>query len=529
MCGFHFYSTPLKHQREAFDRFKEADKGFLFWEMGLGKTKTMQDLCRYKYDTGQVGGVLLLAPDILIPRWQGEERQKHMGDYPCECFHPEVAKRTQKQAKAWEAFMMSCHAKGMPFLGVGVQSLAYPKAGEYIEPFLKQHGRCLIVVDEGTYIKNTKSLRWKHLDKYTREGEHQKFLLTGTALAKSPVDVYGMAKWVDTQIFPETLTAFTHKYLLQGSRAVFIQGRQTTIKVPIYQALWDKIKTAIGKLPDLSKQSLLRVSQAFGVSLEDVEIIARQEQLEKVKHLDELKSRLAPYASFLQKKDVLDLPEKRFQEVRFPLPKAQKECLKSLSRYGVSTYEDDFLTLNGKSVLLIKALQIAGGFFPGEERTPFKENPKLDFLLDSLMELGEQQAIIWACFVPELHLLHERVSKITSCSLLCGDVSAKDRDKIVSAFQKGDYQILIANPTVAGYGLNLQCAGIHFWYSRTFRTEARLQAEDRSYRIGTKEAPLYIDLLYDTRSEQAVLESNRNGKDMNDFLNSCQISDIIDC
>lgn len=529
MCSFHFYSQPLKHQREAFERFKDADKGFLFWEMGLGKTKTMQDLCRYKYDTGQIRGVLLLAPDILIPRWHEEERQKHMGDYPCECFHPEVAKRTQKQAKAWKAFMMSCHAKGMPFLGVGVQSLAYSKAGEYIEPFLWQNGKCLIIVDEGTYIKNIKTLRWKNLDKYTLQGVHQKFLLTGTALAKSPVDIYGMAKWVDRRIFPETLTAFTHRYLLQGSKTVFIQGCQTCIKVPMYQALWDKIKKAISKLPDMSKQSLLRVAQAFGVSLEDIEFIAMQDHLEKVKHLEELKSRLAPYASFLQKKDVLDLPDKRFQEVCFPLPKAQKEVLKSLERYGVSTYQEDILTLKGKSALLVKALQICGGFFPGEGKVPFKENPKLDFLLDSILELGEQQAIIWACFVPELHLLYEKVGAVTSCGLLCGDVEPKERDKIVSAFQEGRYQILIANPTVAGYGLNLQCAAIHFWYSRTFRTEARLQAEDRSYRIGTEKAPLYIDLLYSTGAERAVLESNRTGKDMNDFLNSCQIYDIICC
>ena len=86
---------------------------------------------------------------------------------------------------------------------------------------------------------------------------------------------------------------------------------------------------------------------------------------------------------------------------------------------------------------------------------------------------------------------------------------------------------MISNPTVGGYGLNLQNASVQYWYSRNYRTEARLQAEDRSHRIGIVKSPVYKDLMYNSVFEHKVLASLMEGKDINSYFMSDEINNIF--
>jgi hypothetical protein len=76
------------------------------------------------------------------------------------------------------------------------------------------------------------------------------------------------------------------------------------------------------------------------------------------------------------------------------------------------------------------------------------------------------------------------------------------------------------NPQVGGFGLNLQNATVQYWFSRNYRTEVRLQTEDRQHRIGTVKSPIYKDLVSEIQWEEDVLDVLQEGREINDvFLN----------
>jgi len=181
-------------------------------------------------------------------------------------------------------------------------------------------------------------------------------------------------------------------------------------------------------------------------------------------------------------------------------------------------------------------LQICGGFFSHHtdiegkfEAEPIKgKNAKLEFIKEDLQEIGEQQFMVWAVFSPELQLLYNTLNKDYAVGILDGSVDKKDRQDVVKAFKAGELQGLISHPEVGGYGLNLQGAGVQYWYSRNYRTEARLQAEDRSHRIGTTVSPIYKDLVYNVNFEQRVLQSLKEGLDLNMQFLSKDINELFE-
>ena len=125
-------------------------------------------------------------------------------------------------------------------------------------------------------------------------------------------------------------------------------------------------------------------------------------------------------------------------------------------------------------------------------------------------------------------MLHEALSKNVSCAMLYGAVPDDERREVVSQFKEGSVQCIVCNPAVAGYGLNLQGAALQIWYSRDYNTENRLQAEGRSSRIGSDKTAVYIDLVYNVNFEKKVLQSNKEGRSLNDFFMSSNLNDILE-
>jgi SNF2 family DNA or RNA helicase len=273
--------------------------------------------------------------------------------------------------------------------------------------------------------------------------------------------------------------------------------------------------------------------------VEDVKLIDEAQQPIRYKNIDQLKIQLSFIASFVKKSDCLDLPEKIYQEIVLPASSEQKKIINDMKKYAVALYGNRELTIQHKALLQVRALQVCGGFFPHlkdvgtlEDNTystmPLEgKNSKLEFILKDIEELGNSSFIVWAVFVPELELLLHEISKVTSVVLLAGSTPKSQRDAIVEKFKSGEYQGLVANPEVAGYGFNFQHASIQYWYSRNYRTESRLQAEDRSHRIGTTASPIYKDLVYDIQFEKSVLKNNKEGREMSDYFNSTTISELL--
>ena len=61
------------HQKEAFEKFKDSNEIALFFEQGCGKSATALKIAEYKFDTGQIKQILVIAPNDVHHQWAYEQ------------------------------------------------------------------------------------------------------------------------------------------------------------------------------------------------------------------------------------------------------------------------------------------------------------------------------------------------------------------------------------------------------------------------------------------------------------------------
>ena len=81
MIDYKYKSTPFKHQSEDFLISRDREEYALFWEMGLGKSKTTIDTIAWLWCKGQIDAVLILANKGSYRNWLTKEIPEHMPDY----------------------------------------------------------------------------------------------------------------------------------------------------------------------------------------------------------------------------------------------------------------------------------------------------------------------------------------------------------------------------------------------------------------------------------------------------------------
>ena len=85
-----------------------------------------------------------------------------------------------------------------------------------------------------------------------------------------------------------------------------------------------------------------------------------------------------------------------------------------------------------------------------------------------------------------------------------GMTPAKDRTKVVNAFNKAKVGVLIGQIRTGGLGIDLTGCNTVIYYSNTWSLEDRLQSEDRCHRIGQKNKVTYIDIIGRDTVEESV-------------------------
>ena len=108
-----------------------------------------------------------------------------------------------------------------------------------------------------------------------------------------------------------------------------------------------------------------------------------------------------------------------------------------------------------------------------------------------------------------------------------GDTSKPERKRIIEEFKRGDIDFFVANPSVAGTGLNLQAAYINYYYSNSFKAEDRWQSEDRTHRGGQKNQCLYKDILIKGTIDDTLMESNKAKIDLAEYFKERDIRELI--
>ena len=286
-----------------------------------------------------------------------------------------------------------------------------------------------------------------------------------------------------------------------------------------------------GKKPDT-------IAYMMGTSAKNIQFIINHPELRvPYKNLEQLKERIQNVSYIVRKEDCLDLPPKIYEKLYVEMNNDQKRIYKELKKELLTKYNDKELTVMNKVSLIGRLQQITGGFFPYKDDDnkarvmPItNNNPKIQVLKRDLEEAGNEVIIIWARFVGELKMIYYEVTKSfpnKKISLYYGGTYQEDRKVIIDRFKRGDVDVLIANPRTAGVGLNLQRSNFHYFFSNSYSLEDRVQAEDRSHRIGINKPVLYKDIIIKGTVDEQVHAILKSKKDLLDYFRDKTLAEFL--
>lgn len=543
-----FKTEPRTYQLEAYNRFKDADSIALLFDMGLGKTKTAIDIASYKFLMDKIDAVMIIAPNGVHVQWIVEQLPIHC-NVQYETFIWDSTKLNRKYYKAQgnKFFSAKQEVRKLKYLAINVEAFSSKTIKKYSDYFTKKFGKRLMIVwDESTKGKNPKALRTKAILQYNNVGS--RMILTGTPAAKDPYGLYTQYEFLRPNYFGINYIVFQHKYGLLVNDRNFQTGRsfQRQITEKDFNLVKSKLKRMREKRAlegkGLQGEDYFIAASSCNMSESVIRTIDSATGFIKYRNLDLLKQAIAPVTMSIRKSDVVtSLPPKVYAVSYVLMSPEQKKIYENLKESLRAQYTGRELSVQNKLTLTLRLLQVCGGFFPysledeGVRQNEIKRietaTGKLESIQNALEEVDfdETKCIVWAAFVPELLMLYEELSKDYKCCLYYGGVNKNERAKVLEEFKEGKYDIFIGNIATAAYGLNLQNATVQLYYSNNFRTEDRLQAEDRSHRIGVKaESVIYKDIVVKDSVDELCLKAIRMGKDLNDYFKDMSLNAILD-
>jgi SNF2 family DNA or RNA helicase len=361
---------------------------------------------------GKVKRVLVLCPlSIMKSAWQRDLFTFAM-HRSCSVAHGD-AKTRAKIIKAGAEFVI------LNFDGLAV-----------VKDEVMNGGFDLIVVDEANAYKNPSTTRWKVLRDVMTTVKGM-WMLTGTPAAQSPLDAYGLAKFVNPDNIPKYYGQFRDQVMYK-----------------ITQFKW---------IPKPHAESVVH-------------------------------NMLQPAIRF-ERDQCLDLPPVLHSDRDAPLTPMQASYYKKLKDQMLMEAAGEEISAVNAATKINKLLQISGGavYADSGEVVEFDVSNRLN-VVQEIIEESSHKVLVFVPFTHTIELLRNHLEKHKiSCDVINGKVSVNRRSDIVTEFQeKPDPKVLIIQPQAASHGLTLTAANTIIWYAPVTSVETYLQANARINRPGQK-------------------------------------------
>ena len=480
---FFFKTKPYEHQEQVFMEARDKKVFALFWEMGLGKTKTALDIGAWKYHKQTIDAILVVTLNGVHRNWIRKEAPVHFPfPYDGAFWNPGRVEYGMRDIANSKKFVIAT---------INFDSVHTKKGEAFCKRFLTQR-RVLMVVDESHCIKSPSARRTRAIIRLGKLAV-ARLIMTGTPVANSPLDIFKQFEFLSPAILQEkNYTEFKRRYAIMKDLD-FLPG---------YHKRDDKGK-------------LMYTAQGAPVMAPIQEIVGYRD-VERINQL------IQPFSSRKTKKECLDLPEKIYRRHVYVLPpeyrKAYNQMLKDM-RIELDTGRH----CSAKIALtkLLRLQQLLCGFVVPDDVDPMAEeiigerfsnkNPRMDALVESLQEV-QGKAIIWATYRFSIVDIAENIAKLygkQSVVTFSGMTSDNDRDRAEDAFQDPDNPVrfMVAQPQAGGTGRTFTQARDVFYWNNSFNLIHRLQSEDRAHRIGQTGTVTYTDLEADESVDGKVIES----------------------
>lgn len=492
---------PLKHQQKALDRGYGVRSFALFMDMQTGKSKTAIDLTAAHRMEGQINGVLIFVKLSLRKNWV-KQLALHC-PIPYSVYLP-----TTDRESEFNTWLLMKH--DFKIMVVGWESLSAGRMKDFCESFMLDPNRA-VIGDETTYITSHKSGRAEVATKLAR-GARYVYALTGTPATEGPMNLYQQFEFLDPNIIGiGDYYAFRNRYAIMGGymRPIGNTGKKVATEIIGYQ------------------------------------------------NLDELMKMIAPHSFSFTKEEGYDLPPKRYEVRTVELTKEQRALYKEIKSDGIMrTKGGEEKVLQNVLEVALRLQQVTGGYgvTPREERYLGKDtagnpiekvrthyepyrivepatNPKMKELMEVVRESGKRQGIVWVVFKHEIRdivgLMQAEGYKVGE---LHGDVKEFDRQPVVDAFERGEFQWIVGNASTGGMGYTMMASEVNIFYNNTFKAIDRLQAEDRAWGQGQTKSGIWVDIVADKTVDATVIKALEMKEDLQTYVRHrlTEVSQLLD-
>lgn len=315
----------------------------------------------------------------------------------------------------------------------------------------------MLVVDESHKFKNWTSKRTKILKKLLPLFD-SRYILTGTPTPKNLMDLFSQVYILDKgDSLGHYITGYRNEYFYPSGYG----GYQ-----------WTPNKSAEKKIA------------------------------EKIEHL----------VVRMDAKDYLNMPQLTFVDHYIDLPREARRKYNTLKKEFLLQLRKGVVTAGTAAVLTGKLRQMANGGIYLQNTGQFENvhYEKSDYVAEIVEELSGQQALISYEFRHDLSRLKKALKSIIGYEPghIGGDVTAKDADRLIEAFNAGDEQIILGQPESVAHGLNLQAGNNIVYHSLPWSLGSYQQFYKRSWRQG-QDKPVIVHRLLarDTVDDQVMLRA----------------------
>lgn len=477
-------TKPYAHQNQAMEAAKDRVAFAYLMEQGTGKSLCLIGDIVHLWRTGKIVGAIIVAPKGCYLNWPKNELPKHMP--PDVAYRVETWVAPSEQSKSLKARLNLFKDEDMPYLKivvVNVEALTFSDTFKYLSEFLRKN-RCLMAVDESTFIRTPKAKRCMYARRLGTLGAYRR-ILTGTPIANRPLDLYGQCVFLDPNLlgFP-TFQTFKHYYADIG---YFRNGQRLNPEEPGYE-------------------SLIRTPGTFPV-------------LVGYRHLDQLTKDLSEFSFRVTKKECLDLPDKIYETRYVEVTPEQKKLYNSmrdnlLAEYASGKYATATLALTQ----ILRLQTILSGHLKGDDGNLSRIPSKRVGAWEEIVAEIPGKVITFVAHREDVKLLIEQWPDNPEkyAQYHGGNVSTREAE-LERWKSDPKCQYLFAT-SAGGVGLTLNEASTVIYYSQSYDLEKRQQSEDRCHRIGQSNKVTYYDLVVPDSVDEKILDVLRTKKNLADIV-----------
>lgn len=335
---------------------------------------------------------------------------------------------------------------------------------EWLCEFYKKLPFDMLVIDELSSFKSSSSKRFRALAK--RRGDFKRIVgLTGTPSPNGYIDLW------------------SEIYLLDG-------GESLGKRIGQYRALYFTGFTFGGRYAVKYKLA----NKACQIAI---------------------KEKIKPLCVSMSAEDYLKMPKLFYNKI--PVELNEFEMMKynfMKENYLLPFQGGEVITASSAGVLTGKLLQLCSGAIYGENREVQQfHTQKLEVLkevVENLVNSGEN-ILLFYIFQHEKERILETLKSYK--------IRVLTSEKDITDWNKGEIEILLAQPQSASYGLNLQSGGRNIiWYSLTWNLEHYQQANARLYRQGQTKPVIIHHLIARGTIDEAVFVALRKKENVQNYL-----------